>query len=160
MKQLAKTEQWFDNMENKLLITIKHWGIEREHETLKPLNDGKGVWNYYVSIPEQLFPNAFSHLWLEDNLVKFIESSPWRVTHKYEDSPIYNLDWHCGCTYYAKHGHSVGHRVVEFGCDFSHLYDRERRYNYTLEEVHSEALHTAKQILDYLNNYVPPNTRS
>lgn len=66
MKQLAKTESWHDNLDNKIFITIKHWGLEREHESFEPLNDGKGVWNYYITIPERLFPTAFPHLWLED----------------------------------------------------------------------------------------------
>ena len=152
MKKLAKTETWHDNVDQKLFITIKHWGIEREDSSFEPLNDGKGVWNYYITIPEIIFPKAFPLLWIEDEKVKYTPASPERIVHDYSKSPIAQLDWHCGVTFYKKHGQTEGHRSVEFGCDYSHLYDSERGFNYTLDEVHSEALQTANQILDYLNN--------
>lgn len=149
LKPFSRKELWTSWFENKLLIEVAHWGVERENEFMA-MNDGKGCWNYYVSIPERHFPEKFESLWLEDKPVKYFETSPERITHDYMNHPIAGLEWHCGVTYYEKEGQVKGHRAVKFGCDFSHYWDSKRGFDYTLEEVIMEAMETAKQILEYL----------
>ena len=45
--------------------------------------------------------------------------------HDYYGSIVSEVELHGGITYYAKHGHSEGHRYVEIGCDYNHLRDHE-----------------------------------
>lgn len=140
---MNKTEQWaFEHA--GLPVVVKHWGLERGG--FEAMNDGKGVWNYYVFLPERLLKEKFADVWLPDERVKWSETGPERITHDYMRAPFADAEWHCGITYYAKHGQLEGHRSVELGCDYSHLYDQERGFDYTLEEVASEAKATAEQL--------------
>lgn len=149
MKELSRKDTWQILYKDKLVIEVGHWGVDRELE-FKPMNDGKGVWNYYISIPEWLCnEEQFNSIWLEDKLIKFAESSPERITHDYYSNPISRMDsWHCGVTFYDKYGHSKGHRAVKFGCDYNHLYDEGNEY--TLEFVYADAKATAEEILNWL----------
>jgi len=135
-----------------LSVEITHWG----HTGENAFNEGQGVWNYYVYIPERL-TKRFNELWLEDKLVKYAECSPERVHHDYMQAEFADqrFEWHGGITYYDKHGHTPGHRCVQLGCDFNHLWDHERGYDYVMEEVAYEAVRTAKLLADYYEINVP-----
>ncbi len=109
------------------------------------------AWNYYVYIPEYLTkPEVFAELWLEDKLSRWTESSPERVSHDYMSGKVGEIDMHGGITFYQKHGHSVGHRLVEIGCDYQHLMDQHQIY--TKEDVLQDVIKTIEHIksLDYL----------
>lgn len=142
-KKTTWTEQY-----RGVTIEIAHW---REEE-MAVVSHSKGVWNYYIYIYERNTP-GFEILWLPDKLVKFTETSPEKVTHDYMNSefPLAQVDWHGGITFYSKFGHSVGHRFVEGGCDYLHLWDEARNYDYSLEEVLQEAKQTADQLVALLN---------
>jgi hypothetical protein len=149
-----KTNVWYLSHAG-LQITVKQWGVERAHK-LKPLNNGHGIWNYYIFIPERLIgTDAFEKLWLEDKVVESNSDSKGWIYHDYMSQPFADVEWHCGITFYNKHGHTVGHRMVELGCDYNHLYDQERGYGYTLEEVVEDAKNTANQLAK-LYNIKPP----
>lgn len=122
---------------------ITHWGIG-EH------NDGKGTWCYYVYIPEHLVKDHFASLWLEPRLCKITPESHGFVTHHYYNTWIAELHWHGGVTFYDKHGELEGHRLVEFGCDFAHLWDAEMNYEFGLDYVAAECEVTLNQIANYL----------
>lgn len=123
---------------------IKHWGED------EGINDGKGIWNYYVILPERLVPN-FSSLWLETTISKITPESKGFPTHDYYDTWVAReIPWHGGVTFYAKHGDAPGFRAVEFGCDFSHLWDMEAGYPFTLESVLKECIETINQIAQTL----------
>jgi len=141
---MNKTEQW-SFIHAGLPVIIKHWGLEREGY-FAPFNNGKGVWNYYVWLPEYLLKEHFSKVWLEDELIQFTPTSPVRIAHDYMSAPFASVDWHGGITYYQKHGQIEGHRSVELGCDYSHLFDQERNYDYELDDVVAEAKATAEQL--------------
>lgn len=145
---LDKKTVWKFQYKN-LWAEIAHWGIERQHN-FKPLNDGKGCWNYYVYVPEHLIEDKelFRKLWLPEKLTKFTPESSERVSYDYYECPLANIDWHGGITYYSKEGFDIdGHRVVKGGCDYSHLWDSERGYDYTLEEVIQDAKNTIDDIV-------------
>jgi hypothetical protein len=138
---------WNLNLESKVFIEIVHWGIDREHESFRPLNNDKGVWNYYITLWESLMPEgSFEPLWLEDKQTKFSEQGKEHITHDYMQQPFADVDWHGGITFYKKEGQIKGHRGIKLGCDYCHIWDAERGYNYTIDDVVSDALHTAKQI--------------
>ena len=128
-----------------LYCKISHWGVERANN-FESLNDGKGIWNYYVTLPEHILGDKFAAVWLEDKKIQFSVNSPERITHDYYGHPFSEVDWHGGITYYAKHGQLEGHRSVELGCDYSHLYDMERGYDYTLDDVYADCCRTAEEL--------------
>ena len=134
---------------NKIPFKISQHGVG---ETYMPA----GCWCYYLILPEYLLKERFAEVWLEDKLVKFTDVSPERVTHDYY--PLDNFDMHGGITYYEKHGHSVGHRSVELGCDYQHLFDRERGYtdyNMVLKDCLNSCELAAKHFeLDQTKNIV------
>jgi hypothetical protein len=84
---------------------------------------------YYVYLREGMVPN-FEEIWLPDELKRCAPTSPERVSHDYyECARLCGVEMHGGITYYAKHGHSVGHRCVEIGCDYNHLHDDEQHWS-------------------------------
>lgn len=104
-----------------------------------------GNWNYYVYLPEHRCPN-FGALWLEDEVKSVTPNSRGWITHDYYGSPLGDVDMHGGITFYAKHGYTFGFRVVEIGCDYSHLFDDGR--SYTVEGVAAEALATVEDLIE------------
>ena len=63
----------------------------------------------------------FDSLWLPP------QEKSWGITYKYEACDLIDeIEFHCGCSYYEKHGGFDGFpRTVEVGCDYQHLYDIE-----------------------------------
>lgn len=142
---------WLAQHESGLTIEIVHWGIDREQPEFEPLNNGKGVWNYYIYIYEKLLSKEkFETLWLPDKIVRFSTEGSEHITHDYYDLAVCNLDWHGGVTFYRKHGQTVGHRYVQIGCDYSHIWDADRGYDYDLDFVFNEAKETLLQVVNFL----------
>lgn len=120
-------------MKTPQLESIKLWrgrhrGVAFEIKNragIAALDQPTGAWTAYVYLHESLVAN-FDFWWLPDVLSRFSESSPERVSHNYSALPA---KMHGGLTYYAKHGHSPGHRCVELGCDYQHLWDDGQRYS-------------------------------
>jgi hypothetical protein len=122
-----------------LTIEVVHFGMDNPN-----LNRGQGIWNYYIYVHENK-TRHFRKLWLKDEKKVMPGSGREYINHDYYSLPLVDeAGWHGGITYYAKRGHSVGHRCVQIGCDFSHLWDEERGFDYTLDEVMGEAKETAQ----------------
>ena len=86
-----------------------------------------------------MVPN-FEEIWLPEE-VKSFSSGREYISHDYYGCPrLRNVEIHGGITYYAKHGHTVGHRCVEIGCDYSHLYDDQR--DWTMQDLFFDACAT------------------
>lgn len=117
---------------------ICHWGDSE-------LNEGRGVWNYYIFFYEPKIVD-FEKLWLPPKLIKITLKSSGFVSYDYYNTSVANVDWHGGVTYYAKHGELPGYRGVEFGCDYSHLRDHECDFDYTLEDVLQDVAHTITEL--------------
>lgn len=83
------------------------------------------------------------------------ESKGW-ISHDYYSEPlICDIELHGGISYYEKHNYLEGCRCVEVGCDYNHLWDHERGYQPSLEEVLSDACDTVDWL--YENNYFLPH---
>lgn len=150
MESLNKKTLW-TGQHKEIWFEVVHWGIEREHN-FEPMNDGQGCWNYYVYIPERIVKEKiFETIWLPEQVSKFTPESSERISYNYMNCPLNGIDFHCGITYYSKEGYNVkGHRVVKAGCDYSHLWDSERGFKFTLEEVVSDAKHTIDDLIEKL----------
>lgn len=104
-----------------------------------------GAWNYYVYIQESACAD-FTAIWLKDKKVRFSEKAPFHITHDYYNSPVGDVEMHGGITYYAKHGHTEGHRCVEIGCDYQHLWDDGKSYDE--EDVLRDVEHTIDHLYE------------
>lgn len=113
--------------------------------------ESKGIWNYYVYIPEKKSP-IFASLWLPSEKRKDFNF----VTHDYY-AAFGQVNFHGGITFYAKHGEVEGHRVVEVGCDYNHYWDQERGYSASLEEVTQDCLATIDHLFELGFLQVPIN---
>jgi len=89
-----------------------------------------GNWNCYLYFRESACVN-FRSIWLPDKRVRIAPDCPERITHDYYGCPLADIDFHGGITYYRKSGYSRGHRSVEVGCDYQHLYDGYCSYSFT-----------------------------
>lgn len=97
--------------------------------------EGRGSWCYYLTVREHEHPAIFPSLWLEDKIHRFSPESQPRVSHDYYDVPVlWSAEMHGGITFYQKHGHTVGLRAVEIGCDYCHIWDIESYFR-DLDEV-------------------------
>lgn len=123
-----------------LTVEINHFQGNGDHPN----------WTYYVYIPER-FTSRFDEIWLDDKFERFSPESPEHVTHDYLRSILSNVEWHCGITYYAKHGQVKGHRVIQAGCDYDHLWDRENGYPISLAPVLNDAMQTVRELVALLN---------
>jgi hypothetical protein len=109
---MKKLEQWSGTYRG-ISYTIKTWNIE---------SIGK-CWAYYLNINVQQIPEW--DIWLDE--VEFGR----HASYDYYNSPLSNLDWHGGITYYEKSGGyaDFGHRGVTVGCDYQHLWDEHRSFD-------------------------------
>lgn len=141
-----RIQQVWHGTHKDISFKIVHWA---EGEAI---NDGKGVWNYYVFLHESKTPN-FNALWLADEEKAFSPNGRKYISHDYGSAWVSSdCDWHGGVTYYAKHGHTEGHRAVEFGCDYSHLWDAEAGFDTELRDVVYDARNTIEQIAERLES--------
>ena len=105
---------------------IINWG--RDDAASQLLDLPTGHWNYYVYIPESKATD-FKSIWLKDLLKRWSKEGRPYLTHDYMAGTLGNIEMHGGITYYAKHGHTKGHRCVEIGCDYAHSWDRNAHYD-------------------------------
>jgi hypothetical protein len=94
----------------------------------------EGIWCYYIYLHESKVKD-FASLWAEGEVVKITPESYGFVSYEYYKEPFNSIEFHGGITYYAKHGEFEGHRSVELGCDYNHLWDIERGYGYGLTDI-------------------------
>lgn len=103
---------------------IVSWGKSRDETYGFP----SGNWNYYVYIPESKSPR-FEEIWLADEEKQWGGSGTKYISHDYYASILGSVEMHGGITFYSKHGHTPGHRCVEIGCDYQHLWDEGKYYD-------------------------------
>lgn len=107
------------------------------------IRNGNGIWNYYFYLHEVNWPCIFPDWWLEDLI-----SDYGKVYHHYNHLDV--CEFHGGITYYSKHGTMEGHRCVQIGCDFNHLWDEGVEYDF--EHVKRIALNSHTLLLNHLKS--------
>jgi hypothetical protein len=136
--ELRHADEW-SGEHRGVSFTIKHWGIDPKHSPL-------GIWNYYLHIPLDAIPEDKQH----DFLANPKKDDKGRVHYEYYDKHLINeLEWHCGMTFYQKHGMDGAPIVIEMGCDYNHSWDLAR--DFSLEEI----LHDCQNSIDRLWRLVP-----
>lgn len=125
---------WRDDYRS-IQYKIKFWGCGS-------MNEGKGMWNYYLLLKEQQFSvEEFAALWLPGNTHTRRSGLPFK-THDYYTEPFTELDFHGGITSYAQHENSPGFRCVEAGCDYGHAWDRDAGYQFDFKSVKQDVQHS------------------
>lgn len=120
-----------------IAVEIAFWGKPDEPEYYqdgplagmpKGVNDGNGIWNFYLWLREEQFsPEDFARLWLPPKVKTWGERE--HITYDYYVFPFNEMEFHSGCTYYAKKGGLDGSpRAVKVGCDYAHHWDQGRKY--------------------------------
>lgn len=129
---------WSVYLDEKVTVEVSNHGKDME------FYKGNGCWCFYLYIHEKNIED-FERWWLPDIVTKFSF-----VTHDYDELPLGGVPFHGGVTYYAKHGHSEGKRSVQIGCDYGHLWDSERDFSYSLEDIQRDALRAARALINSL----------
>lgn len=137
--ELSRHDVWHGEHLN-ISFEIVHWGVERG--SFPPVNNGKGIWNYYIFIQECKITN-FNDFYLTPTLY------PNHFIYRYSNSPLANLPWHGGLTYWDTREADVpGFRTLKLGCDYCHAFDD---YNeITLEKVLFECKLTIDKLVSFL----------
>jgi len=118
------------------------------------VNYGAGMWNYYILILEpQLSPEDWQKVWLEP--VRWLDRSNGDKEPIYaeERSVLAYGDFHGGITFYKKEqtvDTDPPKRCIWVGCDYGHLFDRERGYPYSLATVTFDAQTTIDNLCEVL----------
>ena len=91
-------------------------------------------WTYYLFLHLDFFADEELRrtLWVRAKTVQ--DYTWWEYTRC---AFLRNLPWHGGLTYYKKHTQPDGSRSIQVGCDYGHLWDRDRTY--TLRDVIADA---------------------
>lgn len=130
---------------NDIAIEIAFWGEG-------VMNEGNGMWNYYISVNEdQLSADDFEKLWLPVD--RLMDRSSGRKTPCYGeyDSLLGGLHWNGGITYYRKYADpDTGFRRIKAGCDYGHLWDMEAGYPYNVDRISADARRTADDLRQLL----------
>lgn len=134
---LTGVTTWFRRYRG-LGLEVKFWGASE----IPP-----GVWNAYIICRQPQFAKKD---WRKMTQTRTFFGS--HVSHDYDSGPWQNIDFHGGATfgeltkYYATEGRE--HQMVKVGCDYAHLWDKERGNPETLETVFAELERSADRLLE------------
>ena len=137
-------------MKSKTVWNDEYRGISYEIQKFDAYN-GKDAWTFYLYIPLDAIPeDRRERFWLAP---KKVENSKMIIYNYYDEPLINNIEWHCGCTWYSKHGMDGSPRIIKIGCDYQHLWDDGHRY--TAEGIEMEV----KQAIDSFLAMMPDMLR-
>ena len=130
----------------------KYRGISFEINNFKfaGIESGKEQWTYYLYLdPEEFEPS----LWLEPK-----ENDYSRITYEYYRHPISDIYWHGGVTWYEKRGgQEKESKTVKVGCDYNHLWDRDKIYD--LEDIKRDIKKTIDEFHEKFPEYDQTNNK-
>jgi hypothetical protein len=126
---------------------VTFWGY-REHGGLYDRPGKRGMWNYYLLLPEPQ--------WRPEDWERFVaprNDFEVRPGHRHRSwdiskSHLYGLDWHGGMTFYEILETPRLHQAIKAGCDYNHLFDAEAGYPYDLEWVERDARSCIDSLLE------------
>ena len=143
---LKSTARWREK-HKQVWYEVAFWGYGS-------INDGRGMWNYYIFADEQMFaPEDFVRLVMPTKSYEMAGS-----THRgYDESSLPDFKMHGGSTAYEiitywDRGKSREFRTIKIGCDYGHLWDREAGYDYSLSYVKHEATESVDALLKMFPN--------
>jgi len=149
MESLNEKRLWNGTSPEGLAYEIAHWGVGH-------MCDGKGMWNYYVTIPEQqLRPEDWAKVWLPVEHMMDRSSGLRQPVYNEYDSILSAGEFHGGITFYEKgQTPDSDHRWIKVGCDYGHVWDRDAGYGYSVGYVQQDALRSCAKLAEVLNPLV------
>lgn len=150
-EELRKRTNWTGNHRN-VRLEVAFWG-----EGI--MNDGRGMWNYYIAIGEEQLPSdEFEKIWLPVSGLWERSSGAKMPSYNEYESILNHGEFHGGITFYEKKQHpDTGARWIKVGCDYGHLWDQEDNYRYDLRSVAADARSTVDRLHEVLHFKVPCN---
>lgn len=109
-----------------------------------------GTWCFYIHLLEEQFVNAedFAKFDREPEAREF--AGTYHEHYAYDDVPHYGF--HGGITWYSREvyvGKSGARwKALKIGCDYAHLWDRERGYWQGFDDVERDAQALIEQLVD------------
>lgn len=103
-------------------------------------------WTYYIYfLKHQLNPEVFANIIANLKIEKHGNCN-------YYDSPIANLEWHCGITFgELTLDENKEIRALKAGCDYQHYWDEG--YTYCLDYVKHDVLKTIDSFIEIFPDY-------
>jgi hypothetical protein len=133
--QLRHVDKWHGKYKGIQFEISRHngGGVEEPHS----------CWCFYLFIHEQAVPT--------ERVPSFFVPLTADTKHPYYDydkSPLNRLEgWNGGITYYDIENHR-GKRCVKAGCDYDHLWDRERGWQYDLNHIVFDCQQTIDSLIE------------
>lgn len=94
----------------------------------KPEYVNHDIWCYYIYIPGKMIGKENYRRVFIDRSKKDEYGHRW---YREYQSIIGDLDWHGGCTFYdITENRDGSDKVLKAGCDYDHLWDEERDFDY------------------------------
>ena len=98
----------------------------------------KKIWNYYIFLNKNAFTKEDWKRIVPRRKRLYSTREP---SYQYYKSPIADLSWHGGISYFE----DVGRNTIKAGCDYNHTWDE--RMTYDEEYVLAEAKKTVKDLI-------------
>lgn len=121
--------------------------------------DPKIRWTHYLNIPidDQFEKEWADKFWLKPRYYK-MGSEREHLAYDYEDSPVGQLTWHGGCTWYSKESSEDDKvRRIKIGCDYQHYWDEGKTYS--LDSVYQEVKETIDSLWTLLDGKIKVRSR-
>jgi hypothetical protein len=140
VKDLRQMER-YSGTYKKLPFEICH----NHHKGLPEHNiQDSNFWTYYIYFPSHVLNQE-----IFQSLSSMLKQEKYGVN--YTDSPLMNLEWHCGCTYgEAFYGEEMKIRAIKFGCDYNHYWDQG--IIFSIHEVLSDVKNTIDDFYRHFPN--------
>lgn len=126
------------------------------HHSISEFNT-QGTWCFYVYFNSKMFQRQedWALFDVQPVIKEYMAGKFWRHI-PYESLPEFS--WHGGATFAEIHQHvdkftGEYYNVLEVGCDYAHLFDRERGYPYNLDIVKVNAM----RVIEELHAQFPQN---
>lgn len=122
INKLCKNTSWVGNYK----------GVQYSIENFR-IGDDWDAWTLYLWVDLGMIPAAANpgSFWLEPRIEKLASGAEYVRYDYYHHPVIGGVKWNGCTTWYSKElgldGGSA--RVVKFGCDFQHSWDRDRQYD-------------------------------
>lgn len=110
------------------------------------MSDQKHSWTHYIYVWDIMFPEEVRE---QLKTKVYYTSFGSRIEAEPDRGPLYDVEFHGGCTYYQVHRVTEYGTLYKIGCDYQHYWDMGK--NYSLAYVEREA----KKTIDSLREHFP-----
>lgn len=146
LEQYQKSVAEWSKEHLNIRYSVKFWGLGE-------MNDGKGMWNYYLLLSEQMFlPEDYSKLICQKEIIR--GEFPYE---RYKDENFPDLLFNGGLTFYDITSHYDRSmrgifRTIKVGCAYGHIWNRDQGYPYNLDWITRDAQRSIEKLAELFPN--------